>query len=96
MLICPRSRLGTLHGVPGSTIDEEVDNTTPIAVLTAPRFCLGTHIHDDADTNTTVIVSRCVHGHGITPSLLYYHNLLCGIQRIHDDEDRMIIRGSWC
>ena len=42
--------------VPGtSTMDEEVEDTTTIAVLTAPRFVLVTQIHDDEDTNTTVV-----------------------------------------
>ena len=40
--------------VPGSTSDEEVEEYTPIAVLTAPRLFLVPQIHDDENTNTTV------------------------------------------
>ena len=117
MVICSRFRLGTLHGVPGSsTIDEEVDDNTPIAVFTAPRFCLVTHTNirrrgyeyygrcgygtqssSWSTTNTRPWgYRRCVHGHGTTPSLWFTTNFFCGIQRIHDNEDRMIIRGSLC
>ena len=56
MFILPQSLLRTCQGVPGSTIDEEVADTTTIAVFPAPRFVLVTQIHDNADPNTPIVV----------------------------------------
>ena len=48
MFICPRSRLGTFHEVPGSsTIDEEVEH---------PDSFWSHNIHDDEDTTTNTVV----------------------------------------
>ena len=89
---------------PGSTIDEEVEDNTTIAVLTAPRFFLVTQIHDDEDPNTPIVVVTAPslrHGlprihddDGVTVVVFTATapHLLCGLQRIHDDKDRMIIR----
>ena len=63
---------------PGSTIDEEVEDNTTIAVLTAPRLFLVTQIHDDEDPNTPIVVVTA-------PSLRH------GLPRIHDDDGVTVV-----